>query len=56
MLSIEKYRIIAGTSIEVEGILVKSHGHEQQFELLADTVKILGSCGSEVQILLRVRC
>ena len=46
---IKTRRIIAGTSIEVEGMLVQSHGHEQQFELVADRVKILGTCSSEVE-------
>lgn len=42
-------RLVAGTSVELEGTLVKSLGKEQALELQVSNMKVIGSCDAEVK-------
>lgn len=42
-------RLVAGTSVELEGMLVKSPGKEQALELQVHNMKVIGSCDGEVR-------
>ncbi|KAF9101394.1 hypothetical protein BGX27_011495 [Mortierella sp. AM989] len=39
--------LVAGTSLELEGILVKSLGKEQAFDLQVSNMKVIGQCDGE---------
>lgn len=41
--------MVAGTSVELEGTLVKSLGKEQALELQVSNMKVIGSCDAEVR-------
>jgi len=41
--------LVAGTSVELEGLLVKSPGKEQALELQVSNMKVIGSCDGEVR-------
>jgi aspartyl/asparaginyl-tRNA synthetase len=43
------YRLVAGTSVELEGMLVKSLGKGQALELQVSKMKVVGSCDGEVK-------
>lgn len=45
---IENAGIIAGTSVSVEGMLVKSPKNGQPTELVASSLKVIGKCESDV--------
>lgn len=42
-------RLVAGTSVELEGMLVKSLGKGQALELQVSKMKVVGSCDGEVK-------
>ena len=46
----DEFRLVAGTSVELDGTLVKSPGKEQAYELQVSNMKIVGSCDGEVSI------
>jgi hypothetical protein len=45
------YSLTTGTSVKVQGRMVKSLGKGQNFELAAKSVEILGKCDAEVCLL-----
>ncbi|KAG0240396.1 hypothetical protein BGW41_007004 [Actinomortierella wolfii] len=47
--------LVAGTSVEMEGELVKSPGKEQDLELQVETLKIVGKCDGETYPLQKKR-
>lgn len=47
--------LVAGTSVELEGILVKSLGKEQALELQVSNMKVIGSCDAETYPLQKKR-
>ncbi|KAG0296127.1 hypothetical protein BGZ96_010162 [Linnemannia gamsii] len=47
--------LVAGTSVELEGTLVKSLGKEQALELQVSNMKIIGSCDAETYPLQKKR-
>ncbi|KAG0378494.1 hypothetical protein BGX24_003663 [Mortierella sp. AD032] len=47
--------LVAGTSVELEGTLVKSPGKEQALELQVSNMKIIGSCDGETYPLQKKR-
>ncbi|KAF9355126.1 hypothetical protein BGX34_010639 [Mortierella sp. NVP85] len=47
--------LVAGTSVKLEGTLVKSLGKEQAFELQVSNMKVIGSCDGETYPLQKKR-
>ncbi|KAI1318104.1 Asparaginyl-tRNA synthetase [Mortierella claussenii] len=47
--------LVAGTSLELEGTLVKSMGREQAFELQVSNLKVIGACDGETYPLQKKR-
>ncbi|KAG0267586.1 Asparaginyl-tRNA synthetase [Mortierella polycephala] len=47
--------LVAGTSVELEGMLVKSPGKEQALELQVSNMKVIGSCDGETYPLQKKR-
>ncbi|KAG0002544.1 hypothetical protein BGZ79_002775 [Entomortierella chlamydospora] len=47
--------LVAGTSVELEGTLVKSLGKEQAFELQVSNMKVIGTCDGETYPLQKKR-
>ncbi|KAG0046859.1 hypothetical protein BGZ83_007988 [Gryganskiella cystojenkinii] len=47
--------LVAGTSVELEGLLVKSPGKEQALELQVSNMKVIGSCDGETYPLQKKR-
>jgi asparaginyl-tRNA synthetase len=50
---IENAGIITGTSVSVEGILVKSPKDGQPIELIASSLEVIGKCDSDVHYCLK---
>jgi len=47
----ESHSLTMGTSVKVQGRMVKSLGKGQDFELAAKSVEILGKCDAEACLL-----